>query len=185
MKNLLTQNLLTLGLDNLLFSKPAPRISSGDALQQAAWVAVGGHLRAAMQRYEQTQEYQQAVARQPAAAQRRAAGGFMPGARGRGPLPPPADFAYYEQLVPGAAKRILRLAEDAAARQRDDESARLQERLGQVKRGQWLVFALACTGMAAAGCLALLGGAGAGVATVLFGGAAAGACMRRWGGAVK
>ena len=41
----------------------------------------------------------------------------------QGPLPSPESFASYEQTLPGAGDRILRLAEDEAQHRRSEEQA--------------------------------------------------------------
>ncbi len=46
-----------------------------------------------------------------------------------GPLPLPSTFAKYDEILPGAAERILALAEAQAAHRRDMEMQRLQSRV--------------------------------------------------------
>ena len=43
-----------------------------------------------------------------------------------GPLPPPDDFRQYEETLPGAADRILRMAENQNERRNNREDARLR-----------------------------------------------------------
>lgn len=54
-----------------------------------------------------------------------------------GPLPSPAALEGYEGVVPGAAERILRMAEESAEHQRTITTAALSAQTGDVRRGQW------------------------------------------------
>jgi uncharacterized membrane protein len=56
-----------------------------------------------------------------------------------GPLPPPEQLAQYEQIIPGAANRILTLAE----RQTNHRMEIISAQIRQSARGQWLAFILA------------------------------------------
>jgi len=65
-----------------------------------------------------------------------------------GPIPPPESLEYYEGILPGAADRILRMAEESArsvrasnAAQWDVEKTIEHNRHDETKRGQ--IFALA------------------------------------------
>lgn len=67
-----------------------------------------------------------------------------------GPLPPPETLAGYEQACPGAAERILRMAENQAGHRQEQETvhqdlARLivAAEVSSERRGQWLAFSLA------------------------------------------
>lgn len=60
-----------------------------------------------------------------------------------GPLPTPALLAGYEQIVPGAAERLLAMAEAEAKHQREIEFAALRAEESSVRRGQWLGFGIA------------------------------------------
>lgn len=53
-----------------------------------------------------------------------------------GPLPPPDILARYNQIIPGAAERILRMAEDDALHQRQMEQVALTARAREAARGQ-------------------------------------------------
>jgi len=62
-----------------------------------------------------------------------------------GPIPPPEQLRAYEQIVPGAANRILTMAEQ-------EQKVRLSILSAQVRqsaRGQWMAFALALCFLAA------------------------------------
>ncbi len=69
-----------------------------------------------------------------------------------GPLPQPDTLSGYEAVVPGAADRIITMAENQLAHRHDHESARLQADIKMEGRGQWMAFAVAL--------VALLGGMG-------------------------
>lgn len=60
-----------------------------------------------------------------------------------GPLPTPDLLAGYEQVVPGAAERLLAMAEADAKHQREIEFAALRAEDSSVRRGQWLGFTIA------------------------------------------
>jgi uncharacterized membrane protein len=56
-------------------------------------------------------------------------------------MPPPAILQGYEEIVPGAAERILAMAEsDTKKHQHAIEFAALAAAEGEVKRGQWFGF---------------------------------------------
>ena len=60
-----------------------------------------------------------------------------------GPLPSPDILARYEQIIPGAAERILAIAEADVKHQREIEFAALHAEESSVRRGQWLGFVVA------------------------------------------
>ncbi|MGH9422273.1 MAG: DUF2335 domain-containing protein [Thermoanaerobaculia bacterium] len=60
-----------------------------------------------------------------------------------GPLPPPQTLAQYNQAFPGAAERIVRMAESQSAHRRSLESARVHADIDNEKRGQVLAFIIA------------------------------------------
>ena len=84
-----------------------------------------------------------------------------------GPMPPPAVLEGYNRLIPGAAERILVMAEEDAKHQREIELAALRAANNEVARGQIFGFVI---GLAALGAsmLALYMGAPA-VAGVIGG----------------
>lgn len=67
-----------------------------------------------------------------------------------GPMPPPAVLEGYDRIVPGAAERILAMAESDARHQQAIEFAALHAAEGEVKRGQWFAFAIGITALIAA-----------------------------------
>ena len=74
-----------------------------------------------------------------------------------GPIPSPATLARYEKAVPGAADRIMTIAERELAQQQTIEMAAISNaaRRGLAWLGLWIVIALA--GLMLAGVLTVLG----------------------------
>src|SRR5438270_668039 len=60
-----------------------------------------------------------------------------------GPLPPPQTLAQYNQAFPGAAERIVKMAEDQSAHRQSLEKAGVHADIGNEKRGQVLAFIIA------------------------------------------
>lgn len=89
-----------------------------------------------------------------------------------GPLPPPSMLQAYEDIVPGAAERILSMAENQLAHRHHQESVRLSADVKLESRGQWMALGMVVTALALGGGLIAVGESAAGVATIL--GAAAG-----------
>jgi uncharacterized membrane protein len=85
-----------------------------------------------------------------------------------GPLPPPEILAGYEQIVPGAANRILTLLEHQTAHRQQLESVVIRGNVDAQKRGQWMAYSTGLMVLAAAVGLMLAGKAEVG-AWVLFG----------------
>jgi uncharacterized membrane protein len=92
-----------------------------------------------------------------------------------GPLPAPEDFGAYDEVLPGAAARILSMAEADAQHLRDMEQKAVAQDIWEGKAARLTVPGLAVAGLAAAVAIVALGGPGW-VAAVL-GGAALGAPM--------
>jgi uncharacterized membrane protein len=66
-----------------------------------------------------------------------------------GPLPPPEILHGYEVVLPGAADRIIQMAEVEGQERRSRQEKRLTAEIATEKRGQYLSFCLAggvCTG---------------------------------------
>ena len=53
-----------------------------------------------------------------------------------GPIPPPEILHRFDQIIPGAAERILVMAEENGRHQREIEKAALTLAADEVKRGQ-------------------------------------------------
>ena len=65
-----------------------------------------------------------------------------------GPLPPPKHFAAYDSVVPGAADRILKMAEEQADHRRHLENEVVMSELKLKRRGQVLAFVITMTALA-------------------------------------
>lgn len=74
-----------------------------------------------------------------------------------GPMPPPAILQGYEAIVPGAAERILAMAESDMKHQHAIEFAALAAAEGEVKRGQWFGFGIGSLALIASIVALLLG----------------------------
>lgn len=55
-----------------------------------------------------------------------------------GPMPPPAALREFNEIIPGGAERILRMAEAEQLHRQTCESNALQIERDSIKRGQWL-----------------------------------------------
>ena len=67
-----------------------------------------------------------------------------------GPLPPPAMFGEYDDVLPGAADRILAMAERQAAHRQEWEISALRSEQKDSTRGQWLGFLISLGALIAA-----------------------------------
>jgi uncharacterized membrane protein len=59
-----------------------------------------------------------------------------------GPLPPPSILQGYETVLPGAAERILRLAEEEASHRRRQEEKLVESNCQDGRLGLWLGFSI-------------------------------------------
>ena len=59
-----------------------------------------------------------------------------------GPIPHPHLLAQYDAVVPGAAERIIAMAERQQAHRHSLEASDLQGNIGYAKRGQWMAYTL-------------------------------------------
>ena len=75
----------------------------------------------------------------------------------RGPLPPPAVLERYDRLLPGAAERILRMAEKEQAAGRDFAIEVLRATATETRRGQYLAFAAVWAALGVTAYLGYLG----------------------------
>jgi uncharacterized membrane protein len=64
-----------------------------------------------------------------------------------GPLPPANQFAEYERALPGAADRILALAEKEAEHRRQNEDAIVKKSISLGGRGQVFAFIISLISM--------------------------------------
>lgn len=81
----------------------------------------------------------------------------MQAAAWSGPLPPPAALERFDQIIPGGADRILKLAEEQQAHRQALEKSEQVALISQDKRGQWLGFAVILCAIGAAVGAAYLG----------------------------
>lgn len=64
-----------------------------------------------------------------------------------GPIPPPDLFAKYEQILPGSADRILRMAENQQEHRMQLENKIMTEQLSMSKRGQMCALVVFILGL--------------------------------------
>ena len=62
-----------------------------------------------------------------------------------GPLPPATELAAYDEVHPGAANRIIRMAESYAEHTQELEKRALELEGGARQRGQWLGVIAVCS----------------------------------------
>lgn len=60
----------------------------------------------------------------------------------RGPLPPPSMLREYNDIVPGAAERILERSEKEQAHRHRVTEKSVDGAIGKDRRGQWMAFAI-------------------------------------------
>lgn len=65
----------------------------------------------------------------------------------QGPLPPPSSFEHYERVLPGAADRILKMAEQQAEHRRLCETALIQAETRSTHLGLIFAFVLGTLGI--------------------------------------
>lgn len=74
-----------------------------------------------------------------------------------GPIPPPAVLEKMNEVIPGSAERILRMAEEQAAHRRSLETLAVSAQLKQGARGQLFALALGLAALISAVTLAYIG----------------------------
>ena len=79
-----------------------------------------------------------------------------------GPLPPPEILRKFNDVVPGAADRIITMAEEQSAHRRELEKKVIESDIERSKWGQVLGFTIAITGLVASTLIAIYGSALAG-----------------------
>ncbi|MEI6286187.1 MAG: DUF2335 domain-containing protein [Bacillota bacterium] len=57
-----------------------------------------------------------------------------------GPLPHPAVFAQYAQVIPDSPERMLKVFEEDSKHTRDMQIRALEAEVSKDKRGQWMAF---------------------------------------------
>lgn len=79
-----------------------------------------------------------------------------------GPLPHPDILKRFDEVVPGAAQRILAMAEEQSAHRRNLEKKVIDSDIARSKWGQILGFCIAIAGLVVSGLIAIYGSALAG-----------------------
>ena len=74
-----------------------------------------------------------------------------------GPLPHPEILRQFEQVAPGAAERIIKMAEDQSSHRRDLEKKVIDSDISRSKWGQILGFIIATVGLVVSGLIAIFG----------------------------
>ena len=77
----------------------------------------------------------------------------------QGPLPPAIELEKYNQIVPGAAERIIAMAEKQTAHRMELEKHAVAEQLRQSARGQLFALIIGVTGIIGAVIVGLIGNA--------------------------
>lgn len=85
-----------------------------------------------------------------------------------GPLPAPEALLEYDRIVPGAAERILHMAEKQQSHRHEQEKLDLNEGVKYARRGQWMAFTITTAAFVVGTYLAFTGHPT--VASILFGG---------------
>lgn len=84
-----------------------------------------------------------------------------------GPLPPPEELAKYEQILPGAADRILKMAEDQASHRQSLESSVVRSNIAGQQSGTRYGFLLAMTAIVGGVWLSLKGMSAVGLTSII------------------
>jgi len=79
-----------------------------------------------------------------------------------GPLPPPEILKRFDEVVPGAAERIIKMAEEQSAHRKELEKKVIESDISRSKWGQILGFVIAIVGLAVSALVAIYGSAVAG-----------------------
>ena len=84
-----------------------------------------------------------------------------------GPLPPPETLEKYNQIVPGAAERIIKMAENQQKHRHDLEKNVTDSNVSSQKLGLILAFVLAMTAIVGGIWLSAHGKSGAGLTSII------------------
>ena len=84
-----------------------------------------------------------------------------------GPLPPPEDLAKFEQILPGSADRIIRMAEQQAAHRQELEKIAVRSNAIVQRWGLVCAFIIAMTAICGGIWLSLRGMSGVGLAAIV------------------
>ncbi len=79
-----------------------------------------------------------------------------------GPLPPPEILKKFDEIIHGAAERILKMAEEQSVHRKGLENKVVTSDIARSKWGQILGFIIAITGLIVSGFIAIYGNAIAG-----------------------
>lgn len=79
-----------------------------------------------------------------------------------GPLPYPEILKKFDEVVPGAAERIIKMAEDQSIHRKELEKKVINSDIARSKWGQILGFVISVIGLLAAALIAIYGNAVAG-----------------------
>ena len=79
-----------------------------------------------------------------------------------GPLPPPEILRKFDEVVPGAAERIIKMAEDQSIHRKELEKKVVDSDITRSKWGQILGFVIAIAGLAVSAIIVVYGNAIAG-----------------------
>lgn len=79
-----------------------------------------------------------------------------------GPLPHPEILKKFDEVVPGAAERIIKMAEDQSAHRKDLEKKVIESDIARSKWGQVLGFLIAIIGLGVSALVSVYGNAIAG-----------------------
>jgi|SRR3989344_2846902 len=79
-----------------------------------------------------------------------------------GPLPPPEVLRRFDEVVPGAAERIIRMAEGQFAHRVDLEKRVIKSDIARSRWGQIFAFVIALVGLAVAAIVSIYGSQWAG-----------------------
>jgi len=84
-----------------------------------------------------------------------------------GPLPKPEDLAKYEQVLPGSADRIIRMAEQQATHRQSLEKVVVESNVAVQKWGLVCAFVIALSAIVGGILLSLKGMSGVGLASII------------------
>lgn len=79
-----------------------------------------------------------------------------------GPLPPPDVLKRFDEVVPGSAERIIKMAEEQSTHRKDLERKVIDSDIARSKWGQILGFLISVAGLVVSGLVAVYGNAIAG-----------------------
>ncbi len=74
-----------------------------------------------------------------------------------GPIPPPSLLAGYEEVAPGSADRIIKMAENEQSHRMNMENKCINAEIGSEKRGQWMGLGVAIAVLGIIALFAILG----------------------------